>query len=263
MSMDRDKLEELLIEYIDGTLTEAEQKQVEAELVANPEAKKLYDQLNEVLGGMENASILTPSESLKNSFDHFLQQEVKQQPAGKSVTFIPFFYRAAAGFAILALVAIAGYWIRRDQQNQERITGIEKRLQEQQEENKRMMMALLDNNFSPSQRMQGVSVAYKMAEPDDEIVRTLVQTMNNDPNTNVRLAALEALGTFSTEQNVRKALIESLTLQKDPVVQIALIQQLVKMKEKSVVKQLDSMTKDSNTMKAVKDEAYSGIFKLS
>jgi len=37
----------------------------------------------------------------------------------------------------------------------------------------------------------------------------------------------------------------------------------VKMKEKSVVKQLEKMTQDASTMKAVKDEAYSGILKLS
>ena len=87
--------------------------------------------------------------------------------------------------------------------------------------------------------------------------------MNEDPNSNVRLAAMEALGKFSNEVRVRNALIQSLSTQKDPVVQIALIQLLVKMKEKSVVGQLEQMTKDATTMKAVKDEAYSGILKLS
>ena len=124
-------------------------------------------------------------------------------------------------------------------------------------------MGLLDNEFSPSQRMQGVSVAYEINKPDDEIVRVLVSTLNNDPNTNVRLAALDALSQFSTEKGVRKSLIESLSTQKDPVVQIALIQLMVKMKEKGVVKQLERITKDAKTMKAVRDEAYSGIFKLS
>jgi hypothetical protein len=46
-------------------------------------------------------------------------------------------------------------------------------------------------------------------------------------------------------------------------VQIALIQLLVKMKETGVINQLEKMTKDASTMKAVKDEAYSGILKLS
>ena len=126
-----------------------------------------------------------------------------------------------------------------------------------------MMLAMMNNEQSASQRITGVSVAYQLEKADDEIVHVLVKTMNEDPNTNVRMAALEALSKFHTDPNVRKALIQSLSTQKDPVVQIALIQLMVMMKEKGVVKDLEQMTKDKSTMKAVKDEAYSGILKLS
>ena len=54
-----------------------------------------------------------------------------------------------------------------------------------------------------------------------------------------------------------------MSTQKDPVVQIALIQMLVKLKENGVVNQLEKLTKDGSVMKAVKDEAYTGILKLS
>ena len=126
-----------------------------------------------------------------------------------------------------------------------------------------MMMALLNNEHSASTRMQGVSVAYELNKPDDEIVSVLVKTLNSDPNTNVRLAALDALSKFSREDGVCKSLIESLATQKDPIIQIALIQLMVKMKEKSIVKQLEKIATDNKTMKAVKTEAYLGIFKLS
>jgi hypothetical protein len=257
--MEREKLESMLIDYIDGNLTETDIELIEAELENNPETKALYNQLQEVMAKMDHTSELTPSDSLKRSFIHFLSQESDRKPEAKSVTMIPMFYRIAASVILLMVVGVTTYWVRKDIQNQERITKMEEVL----EENKRVMIALLDNKFSPSQRMQGVSVAYEMKKPDDEIVGVLVNTLNNDPNSNVRLAALDALGKFSSEDDVRKALIESLSTQKDPVVQIALIQLMVSMKEKSVIKQLEKITKDSKTMKAVKDEAYSGIFKLS
>jgi HEAT repeat protein len=111
--------------------------------------------------------------------------------------------------------------------------------------------------------MVGVSVAYELETADDQIVKVLVRTMNEDTNTNVRLAALDALSKFNAENSVRQALINSLAIQKDPVVQIALIQLLVKLKEEAVLKQLEKLTKDASTMKAVKDEAYTGILKLS
>ncbi len=47
------------------------------------------------------------------------------------------------------------------------------------------------------------------------------------------------------------------------MVQIALIQLFVQMKEKGVVDDLQRIVDDSRTTKAVKDEAYSGILKLS
>lgn len=257
--MEREKLESMLIDYIDGTLEEKDRLFIEAELEQNQEAKILYGQLKEVMVKMDDASPLVPGEALKSSFEHFLSQEMAKKPEAKSVTMIPMFYRIAAGIILLMVAGVTAYWVRKDLQNQERLAKMEKEL----EVSKRMMMTLLDNEFSASQRMQGVSVAYEMNKPDDEIVRVLVNTFNSDPNTNVRLAALDALSKFSSEEGVRKSLIESLSTQKDPVIQIALIQLMVQMKEKTVVKQLEKMTKDSRTMKAVKDEAYSGIFKLS
>jgi HEAT repeat protein len=128
---------------------------------------------------------------------------------------------------------------------------------------KSLMMAGLNNEQSPSQRMLGVSVAYQMEKPDDDIVNALMKTMNEDDNTNVRLAALEALSKFSNEPTIRKQLIESLHTQKDPMVQITLIQLMVAIKEKGVVKELEKIATDEKTMKAVKDEAYKGILKLS
>ena len=126
-----------------------------------------------------------------------------------------------------------------------------------------MMMGLIDNQQSASQRLQGINVALTIESADDEVVNALAKRMNEDPNTNVRLAALDALSKFHTEPQVRKVLLDALSTQKDPMVQIALIQLMVQMKEKSVVNDLKKIVDDSETMKAVKDEAYSGILILS
>lgn len=257
--MEREKLESMLIDYIDGNLGDKDRLLIEAELEKNQDARNHYVQLKEVMEKMSSAAQLVPGEALKRSFEHFLLQEKEKKHEAKTVTLVPMFYRIAAGLILLMVVGITAYWVRKDMQNQERLEALERELNV----NKRMMMAMLDNEFSPSQRMQGVSVAYEMSEPDDEIVTVLVRTFNSDPNTNVRLAALDALSKFSSEDGVRKALIESLSTQKDPVIQIALIQLMVKMKEKSVIEQLEKIATDGKTIKAVKTEAYSGILKLS
>jgi HEAT repeat protein len=257
--MDKEKLESRIIDYIDGKINETERVELERELAQNKEAYSMYEQLKEVIQTMGRVQPLEPSGKLKAQFEQLLQKEIQAEKKTKTIFFSPMVYRAAAAvLLVLAGVAI-GNWINKDQEQEKQITE----LQQQVDENRKMMMAMLNNQQSASQRMVGLSVAYEMDKPDDEIVHVLVKTMNEDPNSNVRLAAMDALGKFSNEPNVRKALIESLSTQKDPVVQIALIQLMVKMKEKSILNQLEKITRDASTMKAVKDEAYSGILKLS
>src|SRR5690606_30634415 len=121
----------------------------------------------------------------------------------------------------------------------------------------------LNNEQSASRRIQGVNVAMELTSADDEIVQALMHTMLTDRSTNVRLAALDALSRFQHDPGVRKGLITALTKQTDPMVQIRLIQLMVQMKEKEVVNDLQQIVDDSQTMKAVRDEAYNGILKLS
>lgn len=258
--MDKQEWEGRLIDYIDGRADAAERTTIESELLHNEAVRNLYNQLTEVIGAMDEARVLEPSGKLKTNFEQTLQEEIASQARPtKTVFFSPVVYRVAAGFVLLMVGLAIGYKINQSNVEADRLARLEKEL----EENRQMMLAMMDNQLSASQRMIGVSVAYEMEKPDDEIVNVLVKTMNEDVNTNVRLAALDALSKFSNEEQVRNELIGSLKTQKDPVVQIALIQLLVKMKEKSVLNQLEKITRDAGTLKAVKDEAHAGILKLS
>lgn len=258
--MNTHEWESRLIDYIDGKGTDGERKVVEQELLRNEGVRNLYNQLTEIIGAMNEARVLEPSGKLKVNFEKALQEEIAtQSKTTKTVFFSPMVYRVAAGFVLLMVGLAIGYKINQSNVEADRLARLEKEL----EEHRQMMLAMMDNQLSASQRMIGVSVAYKMEKPDDEIVSVLVKTMNEDANTNVRLAALDALGKFSDEEQVRNELISSLKTQKDPVVQIALIQLLVKMKEKSVLNQLEKITRDAGTLRAVKDEAHAGILKLS
>lgn len=256
--MEKEKLESLLIDYIEGHVNEDQRKQAEEWIASNEDTALLYRQLKEVITVMNQVKQEEPSSSLKLKFEEALQEEIKKS-TGKQVFFQPWLLRAAAGIGFLVVGIAIGYWINQNNQQKAEMA----KLKEQVEENKRMMMAMLDNQQSASQRLMGATVAYELKQADDDIVRALVKTMNEDPNSNVRLAALDALGKFYQQAHVRNALVKSLSSQKDPVVQIALIRLLVQMKEKEVVNELEQITRDGQVIKAVKDEAYAGILKLS
>ncbi|MBK5278927.1 MAG: HEAT repeat domain-containing protein [Bacteroidia bacterium] len=261
--MEKEKLETMLIDYIDGKLDHADSLLVEQELAKNEAAATLYEQLCEVINVMEKATPIEPADSLRRDFDKFLKSEIERtgstKPRGGSVFFQTNVYRIAAGIVLVLLAVSIAYQVNKNNRQEQELV----KLKTEMETTKQVMMAMLDNQQSASQRMVGATVAYKMETMDDEIVRALARSMNEDQNTNVRLAALEALSKFHQEPTVRGVLIESLSVQKDPVVQIALIQLLVQIKVKSVVKDLEQIADDPATLKAVKDEAYSGIMKLS
>lgn len=133
---------------------------------------------------------------------------------------------------------------------------------EQAQQRKQVLFASLANMESPSTRIAATMKAYDLKNADKDIVDALVSTMNSDPSTNVRLAALDALSRFYREPYVKKQLIGSLKKQKDPMVQIELIQLLTQMKQKSILTELEKMVQDVNTNDAVKDRAYSSILTL-
>ena len=258
--MEREELETLLIDFIDGKLNAADRQVVEQKLVDDEAAYKLYEELREVIHALDNTPKLAAPPSLKDKFDRMLQAELAAaKPDRKTIFFTPAFYRVAAAVALLVLGGGVGFWISTYQRQQDEIA----KLKEEMRRTKETMMSMIGNDQSASQRLQGVNVALTIGRADDEVVRALVRTMNEDPNTNVRLAALDALSKFYEDPAVRKALIKSLEKQKDPIVQIALIQLLVRMKEKGVMNDLKRIVDDNEVLKPVKDEAYTGIMKLS
>jgi hypothetical protein len=127
---------------------------------------------------------------------------------------------------------------------------------------KHMMFARLNNMNSSAARIAAVVETPGFKNTGNNIVDALVATLNNDPNANVRLAALDGLARFYQETYVKKKLIASLKRQQDPVVQITMINLLIRMRESGIVSELESIINDENAQKAVKDCAYSGILQL-
>ncbi|MBS1559064.1 MAG: HEAT repeat domain-containing protein [Bacteroidetes bacterium] len=272
--MENEKRERMLIDYIEGNLSDAERAMIENEMAQNIEVREMYDQLKEVMGLLNQTHPIKRSHSLQANFEKMLQQEITKSEknlvkehspsytktlSGRQVYISSWVLRTAAVLVLVLIGVVIMNDLNHKREHEKEVATIKKELND----NKKLMMTLLQNQQSASQRLQGATAAYEMNNTDDEIVKALVNTMNEDTNSNVRLTALEALGKFYWQNHVRSALIKSLTTQKDPVVQMALIRMLVQMKEKEVITQLEKITRENSVIKAVKDEAHWGILKLS
>ena len=257
--MDREKLESMVIEYIDGTLGPDEREKFEFLLETNMEASHLFHQTKMILEAMERSAQLEPSGELKSKFEGELQKMLRKKQARIISISQKMVYRIAAGVALILVSGTMFYWINKSVQQERELA----RLKQEMEEHKSMMLTMMDNQASAGKRIQGVNVAFSLEKADDEIVNALVKTLNEDTNTNVRLAALEALGKFHNQSHVRKALIESLSTQTDAIVQIELIRLLVAIKATQSLDELRKITTQDDVLPAVKDEAYAGIMRLS
>ncbi|MFY8128122.1 MAG: HEAT repeat domain-containing protein [Chitinophagaceae bacterium] len=124
-------------------------------------------------------------------------------------------------------------------------------------------IAQLQNMDAPSKRYNAAIEIVQAKEIDKEVINALTNCLNNDPNTNVRLAALESLSTFYKEPLVKKKLLESLGKQKDPIVKMSLIDVLTKLRVSNLRYELERIINDVHAPKPVKDQANQSIHTLS
>jgi hypothetical protein len=257
MNSNREAMESLLIDYLDNQLSAAEREKVEGMLAADAGLRHTFDELKTVLGAIEHSRVPEPSPRLRERFRKTLNAAAGHSES-KVIRLTPSFYRIAAAVALLVIGGGTGYWISRRQQQEKELAAMKRQL----EETRSLVVRMLDNENSASQRLLGVQAALTTSAPDDRIVTALFKAMTSDGNSNVRLAALEALSRFRDEPGVRSGLIDALSTQSDPLVQMALIQLMVEMKEKESLPRLRKLTEDANSMESVRDEASAALIRL-
>ena len=167
-------------------------------------------------------------------------------------------YRIAAGFSLLVVGVLAGLLLGRQDTEPSDVAGLRKDINEMKQ-----LVALSQlRKESASERIMATYEFKKLDSASDEILDALIYTFNNDDNANVKNAAAEALYKFGNHDKVRKAFINGLVKQTDPVLQIKLIDMLVGLDEKRALPKLQEMMQEETQMKVVKQKAAQGIGKL-
>jgi anti-sigma factor RsiW len=127
-------------------------------------------------------------------------------------------------------------------------------------EDMRQQMALsLLSRPSASERIQGVSYGAAVKNPSDTTLAALFNALDTDPNPNVRLAAVDALYLFRDRPEVRENMVRSLTAQAYPLVQVALIDFLVEIRETRAAEALKKLIEANELTPDVKKRAEQGL----
>ncbi len=259
--MEKNHIIELLPEYVDGLLNETQKKVVETHLVDCKSCSQELNELKALFTALESEKEALPSDKVRTNF--FEQIELEKQNLSKVVSLNSSssqrksnwsnnLLKIAASVALLVAVYFFG------KQHQEQISGKEiAQLTDQTRVFKQTAMLSLMGNKSASKRIQGVNFINEFTEPDEAIVGALADRMLNDENTNVRSTAVEVLSEFTTSETVKESFIKALKTEKDPGIQITIIQVLGKMQEKKAAASMQYLLEQDDTQPYVKDELES------
>ncbi len=121
-----------------------------------------------------------------------------------------------------------------------------------------MMLSLLEKE-SATDRLKAVNLTQDMDQASLKVTSALLQTLNNDENVNVRLAALDALRPYSSDGQIREALVRSIGKQKSPLVQVALAELMAELQEKAAIDELQKILEDGETPSDIKKKIQESI----
>ncbi len=206
---------------------------------------RFYTMLEAYKQGMEQEKTAS---GLVRSFNRWLESWWPRRPV----------VQFGAALLLAAVGLTAGLWLKPAAYTAADIAPLRQEVQTMQTT---LAMSLLDNG-SASERLRGVSLSARMEQPDEKLLDSLLQTLDTDPNVNVRLAVVDSLYLFHSHLTVRQRVGDSLAKQTSPLVQVALIDLLVNMQERRAAEALKALIKSDRLDPDVKLRASQGLEKL-
>lgn len=251
----------MLPDYLDGLLNAEQQKMVEAHLKSCETCSKEAADLKELFKAISSEAEITPPSSIKTKFLEQLVEEensrskvvsMDSKSAPKRNPWANNLLKMAASIALLVGGFLLGKQQSEGNSNQEIAVLTQEKLQFKQT----AMLSLMENK-SASRRIQGVNFIEEFDKPDESIVKALADRMLYDENTNVRAAAVEVLAGFTAAESVKNAFIKALKIEKDPGIQIEIIQTLGEIQEKKAVIPMQELLQREETQPFVKKQIES------
>lgn len=267
------QIKEKFPDYLIGDLDQKNMKDVQSHLATCHSCREELESLSAIWTKLGVLPEEQPSPTLRNNFYSMLEEYKQGLEKEKSPSFLRAFFERWKGhlwpsrpafqisFALIFLVVglAGGYILNSSRQSSIDLAHLR---QEVQSMRQTLAVSLLEKS-SPGERLRGVSLSYDMEQPGVKLIDALIHTLNHDSNVNVRLAAVDALYLFYKNPVVRENLIDSLNKQDSPLVQIALVDLIVTMRERRAIESLKLLVQNEELNPDVKQRIEQGIQQIS
>jgi hypothetical protein len=164
-----------------------------------------------------------------------------------------------AAFAAVCLIAglAVGY-----RMNAEKGGSEISQLREEVDSMRQLVVLSLLQQQSASERLRGVSWSQQVPPSDNQVLSALLDSVRNDPNVNVRLAAVDALRAFGGNAAARTGIVQAMNAQSAPLVQVALIDLAVDLKERTALDQVRKLAENEAADPGVRERANWALERL-
>ena len=254
-----EELRLMIPQYLSGELSDPKRASFEEQLETNTELQREVGELRTLWEKLALLPEEQPSLSLRANFYQRLNtmERDRQMTHGRGSWRWEFWPQALAGLLLFVSGLFLGR-IKSDAHVQE-VSRMNAQVQTLRE---LVALSLLERQSAAS-RLEGVAYSSGIEQPKPEVVSALFHTLNHDANVNVRLSCLDALERFTKDAAIGKALVDSIEQQDSPLVQIALIDSLVSIRNRAAAGELKKLMAATDINPAVRQRAQWGFQKLS
>ncbi|MFY0593822.1 hypothetical protein [Roseivirga sp.] len=256
----------LITEYIDGSLSEKRRQEFDAYVAEGLIDMQEVKALSELQGKMMSTSEPIPSDAMAEGFYTRLnaaKEKQNRQSNNFSWESIWHFFlgtsrgRLAFGMAVLVFGVVIGRTLT-SSVYQGQLTDLSAQMADMQE---MMMMSMLEEE-SVTKRLKGVQMSSELVSSNAEVTDAMFVTLNSDESTNVRMAALNLLAEYADDPAIREGLINSISQQESPLMQVALAELMVQLQESKAVSEFNSIIDGEYTPEEVKTTLRESVNKI-
>ncbi len=262
-------IKEQFPDFLVGELDQGSMEMIQSHIAECPSCREELENLSALWTKLGVLPEERPSNGLRQRFYGMLEEYKEEMHQERPVQHLRRFFRSlfdgswrrrpalqfGLGFLLLFAGLATGYFLRPANQNAE--------LRREIQGMRQMLAVSLMEQRSSIQRLKGINLSYDLKEPDAQTIDALLDTLDSDPNINVRLAAVDALYLFYDYPSVREGVVQSLSKQTSPLLQVALIDLLVNMQERQALESFRKLIRANELDPGVKQKLERGIQELS
>lgn len=261
-----EKYSELIIGWLDNELSPDQKKELDRLIEQGIINSTDLEEFGKMYSDMDKMPVPDPSETLPVNFYRWLANHTYVNHSSFK-EFLSDIYsrfdrmrirRMVYAFIILVIGFSAGLMYRVNTVRTQEIRNLNNEIVSM----KSMMVLTLLEQSSSFDRLKAVNLSSGIDNKDEQVINALFKTLNNDPNVNVRLAALDALAKRGKNPEVRKMLVQSIDRQQSPIIQVAMADVMLSLDDKNSVPMFRRLLQKSDLNETVRQHIQHTIAKL-